>query len=1224
MSFSRFFASSLSLLAIFALAVLGIASLTPASAQSLRFTPPIFRVDAADGTNFANNLLSGPTGVATDRAGNLYIADTNNRVVKKVSPTQTVSIYAGNGGFGYTGDGGPAASATLSHPSSVAVDPAGNLYISDPGNFAVRKVDAVTGIMTTFAGGNGTGSSGDNGPATSAQLVPAGIAADSLGNIYIVDTAGKTVRRVSTGHIISTFAGGGFHAASLENGGPATDAVFNSPWSIAIDASNNVYIGDSAYFIVSKVNASDNTINVFAGTSFLSGATGDGGPATSAKIGLPYGIAVDPTGIVYIATGSATIRAVSTANVISTIVGTGSNNLVFDGTPADRASIYTPQAVAADTFGNLYLATPGNNNVYVVNLHPELFPQTRIGSSSQPQTLLLENAGPASIKLSSFTFGTDFQLAAPVLQSSNSCQQTTNITSGFSGWCAFTVVFTPTAEGIRSMPLTVNSNDTPGVLIQTLTSTGLGSALAMSSGQLFNVAGKFSPNQTSDGPTTVGLATSIHLTQPGGLVVDSTGNLYFSEYGYCLVEKVDANTGIMSIIGGTNTITCGVNDGHTVISGDGGNATAAYMPSVTSMALDANNNLYIADPYDGRIRKIDTTGKISSFAGTGIGLGFNASCHYTVDGGQANVAQLCGPANMTFDAAGNLYFLEIGTSLVRKISTAGVLSTVAGSFNPGTSSFYVGGFSGDGGLATLAQLNQPNGIAVDAAGNIYISDTQNHVIRKVTAATGKISTIAGQHGVQNYTGDGGLATAATLEFPKGLTIDAAGDLFIADYQNWVIRKIDPSGIITTVAGNNLSEFYNGDGLPATESNLSFPSDVFVAPSGYLFINDLDHALIREMSPNGALIFAPQKLNTTSTAQSVTLSNIGNLPLHFAAQFPTGITGDFALASGGTCNFTAALAVGASCNVNITFTPTAFGARSGIFGFFDDGVASPQYVALSGTGQQAQAQRIRINAIPNHVYGDADFTVTGAADSGLPVIFSVKSGNATITGSLVHITGVGPVVIAANQAGATDQWLPALEATTGFTITPAHLFVNAYAATSTQQIPLAALTYYFGGFVYNETAAVLGGVPSISTTATPTSTPGYYPITTGIGTITDPNYTYTFNANSYYLGPYTVPAPAVKLTATSTISHSDFYSVTVTVTNTGTTTAQNVILTAVKLNAIAGTPTPHAMGNIAPGASASFSVAVPNTAGPSGNAIVEQITGTYTGGTFGGSIRATLP
>ena len=1186
-------------------------------AQSLHFTAPIFNVHAVNGVTNANNVLSQPSGVAVDAAGNLYVADTNNELVRKVSPTQTATIFAGSG-YGYSGDGGPATSARMKSPTSLAVDAAGNVYITDPLNYAVRKVDT-NGIMTTVAGGNGNGSSGDGGQATSAQIVAGGIASDALGNLYIVDLTANSVRRVSTAGVIITVAGGGTMAGATANGGPATSAKFGAVVGVAFDQNGNLYIADYGFDNIRKVDSSG-IITTFAGTS-VNGTAGDGGLAVNAQFRGLSGISIDASGNMFIADGgSATVRMINAAGIISTVAGNGLSGQVLDGIPVDHAGISSPTSVAADTFGNLYIAVRSANAVYQVPMHDERFPQTRLGESSQPQRLVLENLGSADVQLGTITLNSDYALYAPGIINSNACTLHKVLQAGFSNYCTIDVVFTPTAEGVRALPLTVNSNDTPGTLIQTLTSNGLGSALAMTSGLLFNVGGAYSPNQTSDGPTVVGPSTSIHLSQITGLAVDSGGDIFFSQGAYCLIERIDGNTGIQSIFAGTNSIPCG----SSLISGDGGAATAASIETVGQLTLDAANNLYMSDTFDGRIRKIDTAGKITTFAGLGVGVPpYDVSCGYSADGVMANMALLCNPQGMAFDSAGNMYFAETGNNVIRRISLSGVLSTVAGNAALNTGFEAAGGFSGDGGPATAARLNEPSSVAVAANGDVYISDTNNYVVRKVTAATGVITTIAGQHGVSGYSGDGGPATAATLSFPKGITLDAAGDVFVIERGNWTVRRIDTNGIITTVAGNALSEVYNGDGIPATEATLSFPDFVFMSPSGYLYIGDTDHELIREMSPNGNLLFPPTSVGTTSSPESATISNIGNLPLHFDSLFPTGITGDFALAPGGTCDFTATLAVGASCNVNLTFTPTAAGGRTGILGFFDDGVASPQYVALSGTGKQPQPQSITLRAVGNHRYGDLDFALVAATPSGLPITYSVKSGNATVTGSTIHITGIGPVTVAADQGG-NSAWLPATEATSSFTITPAVLQVTASPETSTQQVPLVPLAYTITGFVYGENTSVVSGAPVLSTAVTPTSNPGYYPITVTAGNLSAANYTFVLVNGQYYMGLYQVPSAPVKLAVGSVIQRDGAYIISVTVTNSGGATAQNVVLTGLKLNSVAGTPASRTLGAIPAGTSASAAFTVPMSAGASGASVVEQINGTYTGGTFGGSSRVNLP
>lgn len=1102
MSYLRFI---LTRLVVLMLTLFSLGGITPMDGQNLRFAAPMYGVGAVNTNAVANTVLSNPQGIAVDVAGNLYIADSGNRIVRKVDPTETATIFAGTGQSGNTGDGSAAIAAKMTSPNSVAVDLAGNLYIADTSNFVVRKVDA-SGNISTFAGGNGTGSSGNGGAAAAAKMIPAYVAVDNSGNVYIADTSSNTVRVVNTTtNIINLYAGGGTPASGNGDGGPATSAKF-TPTAIALDKAGNLYIADSTAHNVRMVTP-QGAISSFAGTGVY-GSSGDNGPATSAQLISPVGLAADSAGDVYIAdAGARRIRMVNSSGVISTVVGTGvASPYPLDGLPADAARIDSPRGLAVDPAGNyLYFTVSSWNFAYQVVLHPEQFPMTRVGNTSQPQRLILENYGNTDINLTSINFTGDFALAANYSPQPYPCRTTIPVYSGFNGFCTMDIVFAPTAEGIRSFALTLQTSDTPSTISKTLTSTGLGSALALSSGQMFIVAGKHGGTAGYRGDN--GPAVQASLNGVNGMAVDSSGNLYLAEYPYCQVRKVDGNTGIITTIAGANPAQCD----NLQISGDGGSATSAILQSPGPMAIDAHNNLYISDGFDARIRKISLTdGTISAVAGTGISLSANISCGYSGDGHPATQAALCGPSGIAFDTLGNLYFADGGNNVIRKIDTSGIITTIAGVQGSGS-------YSGDGGPALSAHFNTPMGVAVNAAGDIFISDHNNHVIRKIDHVTNIITTIAGQPGVTGYGGDGGLATSAKLNYPEGIAVDAAGNIFVADYYNMVIRKVDPSGIITTVAGNNfIYDGYNGDDLPATATALAFPAGVAVSPSGYLFINDQSNQVVRELTPNGVLDFGSVQVHTTSTARTVTMQNVGNMPLNFDSQFPTGITGDFAVTNGGNCDFTAPLAVGATCSVNLTFTPTASGPRAGIFGFFNDGVTSPQYVALSGTGTAPSSQTITFSPIPNHAYGDTAFNLTATATSGLPVSFSVVSGNATVSGSAVTITGVGSVTIAANQAG-DSTWPAASQVTQSFTIAPATLTVKAADQSGATGQPIVPLTYSISGFVYNDTQSVVSGTAAISTTATASSPSGTYPIAVSAGTLAATNYSFNFVNGSYVIG-----------------------------------------------------------------------------------------------------------
>ena len=306
-------------------------------------------------------------------------------------------------------------------------------------------------------------------------------------------------------------------------------------------------------------------------------------------------------------------------------------------------------------------------------------------------------------------------------------------------------------------------------------------------------------------------------------------------------------------------ITTIAGNGGEGFSGDGGQATAAQLDSLAGVTVDAAGNIYITDTYNYRIRKINTLGTITTIAGNGT-LG------YSGDGGQATNAQLNLPnGGVAIDAAGNIYIADLNNSCVRKINTLGIISTIAGNNFAGTS----GGFSGDGGQATAAALSNVAAIAFDAAGNLYISDSYNNRIRKIDIS-GIITTVAGI-GSYGLSGDGGQATNAQLSAPVGITFDSAGNLYIADQSNNAIRMVNTIGIISTIAGGSGSNVFNGDGGLATNAGLGGPMGVAFDGLGNLYIADYFSNRIRKVSPALAITVNSPPLICGGTTTNLTSS-----------------------------------------------------------------------------------------------------------------------------------------------------------------------------------------------------------------------------------------------------------------------------------------------------------------------------------------------------------------
>ncbi len=328
-------------------------------------------------------------------------------------------------------------------------------------------------------------------------------------------------------------------------------------------------------------------------------------------------------------------------------------------------------------------------------------------------------------------------------------------------------------------------------------------------------------------------ATNAFLNSPGAVIADAAGNLYIADSGDNMVRRVDAGTGIITLYAGT---------GIAGLSGDGGAATAAQLRGPGGLAMDAIGDLYIADTSNNRVRKVDTHGVITTVAGSS-----NTFSNGVGDGGAAISAALSFPTGLGLDSAGNLYISDTGNRRVRRVDNNGTITTFAGNGLLGSV-----GSVGDGGAATSARVT-PAGLNLDAAGNLYIADSGNNLIRKVSG--GNITTVAGS-GTEGYSGDTGTATKATLRAPGAVAVDDSGNIFIADSGNQVIRLVS-SGKIITIAGNGGRGNF-GDGGPALAATLDYPAGLLAAPGGYIYIanstlGNYQDARIRLLTPASAAV-----------------------------------------------------------------------------------------------------------------------------------------------------------------------------------------------------------------------------------------------------------------------------------------------------------------------------------------------------------------------------------
>ncbi len=680
------------------------------------------------------------------------IADAENHRIRGVDiATGLITTFAGTGSSGNSGEGGPATDAQLNNPRGIFADQVGNVYIADTMNHRIMKVDP-SGIITRVAGKANDGGyhDGDNGPATSAALnEPNGVAVDGLGNIYIADTKDDCIRKVDTAGIITTVAGTPYNGGYGGDLGPATAARLSQPYGVHVDAFGNLFIADTNNDRIRKVDAVTQNIDTVAGggSSF-----GEGGPATQAQLNKPFAVFVDISANIYISdSDNHYIRMVdATTQNIHTVAGDGAAGYSGDDGPATSASIQKPKGVWVDESGNILIGDTENNRIRKVDGETQVI-TTVAGNGSSGYS---GDDGPAtSASLKKPHAVCIHEAAAP----------------------AYLVIADPSNHRIRE----VNLN------------TGI----------ITKVAGTLWSGYNGDNRS----ATSARLYYPFGVHVDPSHNTYIADTYNHRIRKVDGKTGIITTVAGT---------GSKGFSGDGGPATSARLRYPFNVFLDSTGNIYIVDTYNYRIRKVDAATQIIT---TVVGDGHRG---FRGDDGPATSAHIDKAYDVAVDNAGNLFIADTHNHAIRKVdATTGIINTVVGQ---GARS----GFEGDGGLATDAKLNSPTGVYVDATGNIYAVDTKNDVIRKVDATTNIINSVAG-NGTAGFSGDGGPATIAQLDYPEAVWVVSSGNMFIVDSDNCRIRRVDgTTGIITTVAGTTYCG-YNGNNQPATDAALYYPSEASV-------------------------------------------------------------------------------------------------------------------------------------------------------------------------------------------------------------------------------------------------------------------------------------------------------------------------------------------------------------------------------------------------------------
>ncbi len=882
-----------------------------------------------DGGLATQASLAGPFGVAATALGDLYVGESSAHRVRRIDhATGVITTVAGTGQAGGSGDNGPATQAKLSSPVGVAMDGEGNLYIGDTGNSAIRRVSALTGTITTLA----------------AAAYPLCIASYGAHEVIVAEYEANRVSRINGATGVVTIVAGNGAATFGGDGGPATLAPVFHPHGVAVGRDGVIYIADTYNNRIRRVDPATGTITTVAGTG-AAAFSGDGGPGTSAAINYPIGIAVARDGRVYFAdnknyrirslaqpapANQAPTAAAGTdqqATCGATVQLSGAASSDADGDPltyqwAAPAGVSLSSATAAQPI----FVAPATAGVYalILTVHDGTVgsaPDTVVVTVTEPPPLDLQfSTQPAGV-VSGRVFAvapvvratragvvdTTFrQLISLSLLSTAGTLSGEVTTQAVAGVAVFpNVVFTAAADhqqlrlcatggsATADTSVAATADVVPAALLFATQPGGAANGSALTQQPVIVAA-------DANGVVDIDFARTVRLSaQPvtgGGALYGTTavaavaGTATFADIRYEATS--DGNTFVLvatddsvgtvtsasvavvvppiSTTTGNGTIGTLAGSGTTGYAGDGGPASAASLNYPEGVAVDGLGNVFFVDAANHRIRRVDgTTSVITTVAGGGNGS----------DGDLATAATLSGPYGVAVSANGDIYIGESGTHRVRRVDHAtGLIATVAGS---GTA-----GGNGDGGPATQAQLSTPLGVAVDGDGNLYIGDTGNSAIRRVSAATGVITTLAasaypvgmagyGPHGVlvteyfgncvkringetgavtviagtgsTAYSGDGGPATAASLGHPHGVAIAPGGAVYIADTYNARIRRVDPTtGIITTVAGTGNTGF-TGDGDLAVSARINYPIGIAASRDGFVYFADNRNARIRRFA-----------------------------------------------------------------------------------------------------------------------------------------------------------------------------------------------------------------------------------------------------------------------------------------------------------------------------------------------------------------------------------------
>ncbi len=936
--------------------------------------------------------FNAPIAMASDAAGNLYIADSENHVIRRITPAGAVTTFAGTAGSSGSANGTGAA-ARFNRPFGIVADKLGNLFVADTSNHTIRKIVISTAAVSTLAGTAASTGTTDGTGAAARFNTPVNLAVDAANNLYVSDYSNRTIRKITQAGVVTTFAGTAGTVGNLPR-------YFNTPWGLAVDAAGNVYVSDSAD--IRKITP-EGVASYFVGHQNGDIGYADGA-GSAARFNRPSQLTIDSAGNLYVADQlNHVIRQVTPAGEVRTLGGHPGEAAHLNGTAGD-AYFAHPTGIVMDAGGYLYV---GSASMHIVTVGLRQAGPRAPFVSTQPADQSVAAGGTAS-----FVVVAAGQPAPTYQWRKNG----TNLPGATSPLLSLANVSAADVANYDVVVTNANGTVTSRAAALTLAAAPANDAFAAAATLMgLSASATAFPSVASaeaGEPAHAGAAAARSLwwawTAPanGTVIVETTGSTVDTRLAaytggalgsLALVAENDDTTAgggsrvqFVAVAGTTYRFAVDVNGagngavrlaldyayvvstfaGTSGLSGTAnGTGTAASFNLPYRVAADSLGNLYVADTGNHVIRKITPAGAVTTFAGSPGQAG-------TADGNAAT-ARFNSPAGIALDALDTLYVADAGNHTIRKITSAGVVTTIAG----------LAGTAGSAdGSGTAARFSTPVDLAVDPVTNggstLLVADFGNHTIRRVTN-TGAVTTLAGSAGQTGFAD--GTGSAARFNAPRGVAVDSSAVIYVADTDNHTLRRITSAGVVTTLAGfPGSAGILDGDSATA---RFSSPMDLAVDASGRLLITQIGGGAIRRRAADGTV---------TTVAGGITGGADGT---SFAARFSTPF--GVALKSDGTA--------------------------------FVADVNNHLVRQLTPANLTAAPQTITFAAPPDVPFGAAPITLNATSSSGLAVVFEVVAGEASVSGNQLTLLGTGTVTIRATQPG-NASWLPAEPVLRSFTVT----------------------------------------------------------------------------------------------------------------------------------------------------------------------------------------------